>query len=375
MSIDESMSTQLPIRCFLSYARADDEEYEFIHALKTTLEHNCFSQCGRKLEVFLDRESIGWGDDWRDRIADSLNNATVFIPVVSLQFFAREACRAELQAFHAAAKNLGVTELLLPLVAFGKDRITSESDDALIRMVEKLQHLDIQDAVISGPKTREWRTTMLDIAARLVAAVEGAEKIIQDRGAASLVDIAQNGSVSSAGEDNHLGLYELNLRVQAGISSFETSANEAVGSLGNLLTVFQGSTQRLNNAPRDVTTAVAAEVARDIEEVTINIQRAGGQMETTISAVDADLRQYHALIMEFGSDDMKQTMKRDLDGLEKQFSEIQNVMDVMADFVKQIQPVEVLSAPLRKALRPLRLGVNSIQVAVATMESWTKLGQ
>ena len=46
----------------------------------------------------------------------------------------------------------------------------------------------------------------------------------------------------------------------------------------------------------------------------------------------------------------------------------------MSDFIAQIQPVEVLSAPLRRSLRPLRTGVNSIQVALSTMESWTRLG-
>jgi hypothetical protein len=68
---DTSTATQLPIRCFLSYAKADDEEYQFVAALKKSLEHACWSDGGRKLQIFLDRQDIGWGDNWRDKIADS----------------------------------------------------------------------------------------------------------------------------------------------------------------------------------------------------------------------------------------------------------------------------------------------------------------
>jgi hypothetical protein len=260
------------------------------------------------------------------------------------------------------------------LVLLGKTRITSESDDPLVRMVEQLQAIDIQEAVLSGPRTREWRTTMLDVAGRLVAAVEGAEKVIQDRGGVPLVDIGQNGDVSLTSQDSGPGLYELDTQLQAGMEDFTTVAGEVTVSLADLTAVVEASTQRMKDAPRDVIISAASDLARDLEGITMSIQRAGGQMETIISAVDADLRQYYALIMEFGSEDMKQSTQRDVDSLEENFAEIRKVMDILSEFITQIQPVEVLSAPLRKSLRPLRLGVNSIQVAIGTMESWTKLG-
>jgi hypothetical protein len=50
-------------------------------------------------------------------------------------------------------------------------------------------------------------------------------------------------------------------------------------------------------------------------------------------------------------------------------------MTAMSDFIAQIQPLEVLSVPLRNSIRPLRTGVNSIHVALSTMESWTRLGE
>lgn len=366
MPTDLITSNQLPIRCFLSYAKADDEEYEFILPLKKTLEHLCFSDSGRRLEVFVDREAIGWGENWRDKIADSLHNAMVFIPVISLQYFDRPACRTELQAFHAAAKQLGVTDLILPLVVFGRNQITSTSNDSLMRTVEELQHLDIQDAVLSGPRSREWRTTMLDVARKLITAVEHAEKVIQDHDSTS-VSPADTG-------DGDLGLYELDARIAAATPELARHL-EALGQNLNAVAGIVGPhTQRMQGASPEVIRGVAADVARDIEETALNIQRAGADLETVISSVDADIRRYFALVMDFGSDEMKASMRGEVASLADQFAQFRGVQAVMSDFIAQIQPVEVLSAPLRRSLRPLRTGVNSVQVALSTMESWTQLG-
>jgi hypothetical protein len=364
--IDTAASTQLPIRCFLSYARADDEEYGFILPLKKSLEHLCFSDGGRRLEVFVDRDAIGWGENWRDKIADSLGNAMVFIPVISLQFFDRPACRAELQAFHAAAKQLGVTDLLLPLVVFGRNQITSASDDALIRSVEELQHLDIQDAVLSGPGSPQWRATMLDVSRKLITAVEHAEKVIQDHDSA--------GTPPAETGDGELGLYELDARIEAATPELTTHLESLGRDLNAVAAIVNPHTQRMQGASQEVIRSVAADVARDIEETALDIQRAGVGLETVISAVDADIRRYHALVMEYGSDEMKASMRRELASLSDQFAEFRGVQGIMSDFIAQIQPVEVLSVPLRRSLRPLRIGVTSMQVALSIMESWTRLG-
>lgn len=374
MPTDPATSSQLPVRCFLSYATADDAEYEFILPLKKSLEHLCFSDSGRRLEVFVDRDTIGWGENWRDKIAGSLNNAMVFIPVISLQYFDRAACRAELQAFHAAAKQLGVTELLLPLVVFGRAQITGESDDALVRMVEELQHIDIQDAVLSGPRSREWRTTMLDVSRRLMLAVEHAEKVIQDHDSSRPAHPSAQGTPVET-EDDELGLYELDARMTAMVADLVGYAETVTSNLNSLAAAFDTNGERMKDASPEVIRTLAADVAQDIAEFTLGIQRAGGSMETATSALDADLRQYYALVMEFGTDTMKEGIRQDVGGFADQFAEVREVMDLMSMFIEQIQPVEVFSAPLRRSLRPLRTGLNSIQVALSTMESWTGLGR
>src|SRR5689334_16818015 len=112
------MAEQVPIRAFLSYARADDEAFGMVDPLVSKLKALVKVKTGRSLDVFVDRDSIGWGENWRDRLAESVESATVFLPLLTATYLEREACREEFLAFHAKAKVLGVTELLLPVLVF-----------------------------------------------------------------------------------------------------------------------------------------------------------------------------------------------------------------------------------------------------------------
>lgn len=75
-------------RGFISYTRADNETFgQVVNRLKADLTGQFQAQTGRTLELFLDRDSIGWGEDWRQTIRTSVQAATVFIPVVTMRFF------------------------------------------------------------------------------------------------------------------------------------------------------------------------------------------------------------------------------------------------------------------------------------------------
>lgn len=68
------------------------------------------------------------------------------MPVISLQYFDKEACRAELRAFHAAASNLGVTEL--GLYELGKRMedggavLAKLADEVATNMMEFTRHVN-----------------------------------------------------------------------------------------------------------------------------------------------------------------------------------------------------------------------------------------
>lgn len=96
------MTTTSPVgaKGFLSYARVDNDEFDaVVDRLKRDLSARFHATTGRRLEIFVDRESIGWGADWRSEIRTSVANATFFIPVISMRYFESKMCREELVSY------------------------------------------------------------------------------------------------------------------------------------------------------------------------------------------------------------------------------------------------------------------------------------
>ena len=101
---------------FLSYARVDDECCGGgISEFRKALEGEVRVQTGRDIRIFQDRDSIGWGQEWRTRINSSLVAVTFLVPVLTPSFFASDECRQELQRFADRERRLGRRDLILPV--------------------------------------------------------------------------------------------------------------------------------------------------------------------------------------------------------------------------------------------------------------------
>lgn len=74
---------QPSIRAFLSYSHADDAEFGIVDPLVKKLKAYVRAKSGRALDIFVDRESIGWGTDWRESISSSVESATVSSPCLA----------------------------------------------------------------------------------------------------------------------------------------------------------------------------------------------------------------------------------------------------------------------------------------------------
>jgi TIR domain len=85
---------------FLSYVQTDDEDDNGrISALADDLRAQYRMQTGEKFELFVDRESIQWGEAWEHRIENAIAGTTFFIPVITPSYFQSRACRKELLKF------------------------------------------------------------------------------------------------------------------------------------------------------------------------------------------------------------------------------------------------------------------------------------
>ncbi|MEU7783685.1 hypothetical protein [Amycolatopsis sp. NPDC049159] len=287
---------------------------------------------------------------------EQLCAAMVFIPAVTMNYFYRSsACREELTAFYAKANELGLTQLILPLIVLGRELITESSDDANVRIVEKLQHIDIEEAVLAGAGTAEWRRTMAAVSKKLINAIQSAES--------KLERLPEPKSALTADEG------------PPGFQEHRDRLKQVAGLLGRQLATIMGSLLGINaemhqaaadidGASPDAAKERIARATDTIKPLSVNIQQAGTDFEATVAETDAIMRSYLAFVASHGSAEMVAQARKEHLEFVPPIDELQSMEKTIAEYLSRAQALERRNAPLRAALQPLRIGSQSIQLGV-----------
>lgn len=155
-------------QAFWSYRRVDDEhDAGRISRFAAGVRDEFETITGERLVLFLDRDSLGWGDKWNERIANAVNDATFFIPVLTPRYFLSGKCREEFRAFVAKARQLGATERILGLVYIEVPDLTPDSTDELKRWTAAYQHRSVTHLRWVEPDSLEFLRAANEVAAEL----------------------------------------------------------------------------------------------------------------------------------------------------------------------------------------------------------------
>ncbi|HEY6695979.1 MAG TPA: toll/interleukin-1 receptor domain-containing protein [Solirubrobacteraceae bacterium] len=127
---------------FFSYAHADDEHDGALTRLHAALEQEIGLQLGADFTLFIDRDDIVWGESWRARIDESLDSATLLIPVITRRFFASEECRRELTRFLERERALGRGSLICPIYYVDAAPVHAPGGDDLAEALASRQYDD-----------------------------------------------------------------------------------------------------------------------------------------------------------------------------------------------------------------------------------------
>jgi hypothetical protein len=148
---------------FISYSRADDRDLrQYITKFRCGLErwvrrYLAGFADGDEIALFQDRDSIGWGQPWRDRIQSALEEVIFFIPIVTPGFFASRECREETSLFLERERQLGRNDLILPVYFI--DAVPFENDeppaDDLIAALRSRQYVDWRELKHRRPPSLE----------------------------------------------------------------------------------------------------------------------------------------------------------------------------------------------------------------------------
>jgi F-box protein 11 len=132
---------------FMSYVHSDDE-YGPVTRFCERLSHEVGTCIGEDFLIFQDRKNILWGQNWKERIRESLDEVTFLIPIITPRFFGSSACRDELQRFLEREKKLGRNDLVLPVYFVDCPLLNDEGKrarDELAQAIADHQYADWRD--------------------------------------------------------------------------------------------------------------------------------------------------------------------------------------------------------------------------------------
>ncbi|MPZ80908.1 MAG: TIR domain-containing protein [Actinophytocola sp.] len=166
-------------RGFWSYSHDDNAaEGGRIADLARDLESQYELITGERLELFLERDQLRWGEDWKQSIDGALAQATFFVPIVTRRYFRRPECRRELDTFARRARQLGVQDLVMPIryVDFA-DLHAQPCPDELIALVRTFGWEDWTDLRFADRDSGDYRREVARLAVRLATASAAAEQV------------------------------------------------------------------------------------------------------------------------------------------------------------------------------------------------------
>lgn len=130
---------------FMSYARRDDKVDAGLTKLREQLSMAVSVEIGEDFEIFQDRKDVQWGQNWKARIEETIDEVTFLIPIVTPSFFNSDACKEEFGRFLAREEKLGRDDLILPIYyrssSLLDDEARREADD-LAREIHRHNHTD-----------------------------------------------------------------------------------------------------------------------------------------------------------------------------------------------------------------------------------------
>lgn len=149
---------------FFSYSREDDQGSRgALSALRDAIQSELSAQLGRSqtdFRVWQDKAAISLGTLWEKQIAQGIQQAVFFIPIVTPRALRSQHCAFEFQAFLAREAELARDDLVFPILYIPVSALEDEKvwrEDPILRIVGTRQYLDWREFRHRDPQSIEVR--------------------------------------------------------------------------------------------------------------------------------------------------------------------------------------------------------------------------
>jgi len=360
---------------FWSYVHDDDQaEGGRITRLAKDLVDQFQMLTGEKVNVFLDKKDLLWGENWQEKIDTMLSTTAFFIPVITPRYFMSPACRSELQQFARQAKKSGIQELILPLIYVDFQAIHDETtSDDLIRLVRTFQWEDWSELRYLDVLSEGYRRGVSKLAKRLADANKHAE-VVEIVGHEQIREMYEEINEESPGTIDLLATSEEMLEKLPGtLQSITQFINQISGiSIDATDEIQRGNAQGKGYSARLVATRKAA---NKMNEPIEQIWKLSNDYTSQLHDVDTGFR----IIIE----QAQREVRDDPDSIVnfcKFFKSVHllsessnSAMDSLQGMIFSFEPLEQMSRDLRPVLRRLKSGLTNLIESTGVINEWIKM--
>jgi len=329
---------------------------------------------GETIDLFLDKDAISWGEDWRNKIDDSLASIAFFIPVFTPRYFMSSECRRELRYFASRAKNLGVEELVLPLLYVDVPSLHEDApSDDLVALVKPFQWEDWLELRFADVDSGEYRRGVARLAGRLVEANKHAEEV-------NLVAAARELEPSLEDEDDSPGLLDQFAAAEETLPEWQSTLeaiSEEITAIGQVAQeaaedMQKGNDQGMGFAAR---LSIARKLSKRIREPSERVWSLGNEFASQLHRVDTGFR---AMINQAVSEVRESPQSRAdicefFNSIREMSAASDEALGEVQIMINEISPIEGMSRDLRNPLRRLRQGLTLMIEAREVTDEWVEL--
>lgn len=378
---------------FWSYVHDDDDAEEGrIVALAKRIVAEYGLQTGEGIELFLDRDSIQWGDRWRKVVDETLADVAFFIPVMTPRYFRSSECRRELNHFIERATNLGVKELVLPLHYVNHPPLDDENpEDPLVALLKDIDWEDWRKLRVEDPASSLHRKGVLRLVERLVAANTKADeaaaaltpeqseaKLAAVVGSAVLTVSPGHGGVAPDGEAP--GTLDLLADMEAAYPKWEETLGEIGADIvlvGEIIQRGSADIDKAESLGRGFAgrLVVTRRVAEELNEPAERIRSLGRQFVSQMHQVDEGTRLLIKMSAEETTEDAdaRAQVCEYFAAMRTLAATTEESLDSVQSMVDGASGLEGMSRDLRPPLKRLREGLTLTLEAREVARDWVRL--
>jgi len=402
---------EIAAKVFWSYAHADNErEHGRILRLADLVRAEYEMLTGATIEIFTDRAEIAWGDDFRQKLEQALQETAFFIPVLTPTYFLRDECRKEMSQFVRSASDLGLQQLLLSIHYIPVADLTEQSADELKAVAASMEHEPWSAMRLLDEDSAEHRRSVNRLATRLVdltmrlesgggeVAPSGAlgppkgelrENVDEVQSPTATLrpvvvpsDIENTITVEPGRqpkpEEEPPGLIDLVADAQPAMAAWATTVSDLTPVTERFNQKVQATTHRMNqvNSGPDAFARkilAARELAADVEPELGELERLSKDYSAGLIRIDSTIRAVYELVALSDPEDVAEG-KAVLNGsLAELISNSKVAMRSLEGAADAARENAKLSRDLRPVLRRYETAVRNMVDASSIIEEWESL--